>query len=427
VTPASGPGDRTTSTAAGGPGDVPGLIRAGDRQPPDSGAEPDPARAWLDRVEALAPLIAASADQGERDRRLPEPLVSALVDAGLFRLLLPRSLGGAEADPVTFVRVLEAVSRVDASTAWCLCQLSGCSMTAGYLDPDVARAIFGEPGGMLGWGPAPDARAVAVDGGYRVTGRWSFASGGHHATWLGGYCQIQEPDGQPRRKADGSPAGRTMLFPAGRATWHDTWHVIGLRATGSDTYTVSDLFVPHAQSVARDDPAERRHPGLLYCFTTENVYACGFAGVALGLARSTLDAFVALARDKTPRGFRHTLRESTVVQAQVARAEAQLGAARAYLLDSLAGIWEAAGRAGALALDQRVRIRLAATHAIQEARQVVDTAYHAAGATAIFEGGAFERRFRDMHAVAQHVQGRPANFETAGQFLLGLPPDTTFL
>jgi alkylation response protein AidB-like acyl-CoA dehydrogenase len=382
----------------------------------------------VERARRLAPEIAACADQIEAERRLPAPLLAALVESGLFRLLLPRSLEGAEVDPVTFVRVIEEIARVDASTAWCLCQASGCSMVAAYLSPAVAAEIFGrDPRAILAWGPGPDARAVAVDGGYRVSGTWSFASGSRHATWLGGYCPIYEPDGTPRRRPRGAPEGRTMLFPASSARLLDVWHVIGLRGTGSDAFAVSDLFVPREHSVARDDPAERRHPGALYCFPTGSLYASGFAGVALGLARTTLDAFVDLARQKTPRGFRRHLRENAVIQAQVAQAEARLESARLFLLASLEEIWGDVGRVGSLALDQRVRIRLAATYAIHQARGVVDFAYHAAGATAVFTSSAFERRFRDMHAESQQLQGRQSHFETAGQFLLGLDPDTTFL
>jgi alkylation response protein AidB-like acyl-CoA dehydrogenase len=381
----------------------------------------------LARARELLPVIEAHADRGERERRLPEPLLTALVDAGLPRLLLPRTLGGGEVDPVTFVRVIEETAKADASTAWCLCQVAGCSMVAAYLDPDVARQIFGDDRAILAWGPAADARAVAVDGGYRVSGTCSFVSGGRHATWLGAYCAIHEADGTPRRRADGAPEGRTMLFPAERARLIDVWNVIGLRATGSDAFTVSELFVPREHSVARDDPAERRYPGPLYCFPTGSMYASGFAGVALGIARSLLDAFVALARDKIPRGLAQPLRESPVTQSQLARAEARFGAARAFLLASLEEIWQAVGRTGTLSLDQRVRIRLAATYAIHQARRAADFAYGAAGATAIFEGSAFARRFRDMHTVAQQLQGRHAHYETVGRFLLGLEPDRSFL
>jgi indole-3-acetate monooxygenase len=386
------------------------------------------ARQVVERARRLVPLIEAAADRIEAERQLPDPVLAALFDAGLFRLLLPRALGGAEVDPMTFTEVMEMLAAVDASTAWCLCQASGCSMVAAYLHRDVAARIFGrDPRALLAWGPGPEARAVAVEGGYRVTGTWQFASGARHATWLGGYCPIWEADGTPRHRVDGTRLGRTMLFPAVSVRLLDVWRVIGLRGTGSDSFAVEDLFVPHEHSAARDDPAERRDPGLLYCFPISSLYASGFAGVALGLARSTLDAFVALAKGKIPRGLSAPLGDNAVVQAQVARAEARWLAARSLLMTSLEEIWLGVGSTGRLSLEQRVRIRLAATHAIQEAKEVVDAAYQAAGATAIFTESAFERRFRDMHTVAQQLQGRPAHFETVGQFLLGREPDTTFL
>jgi alkylation response protein AidB-like acyl-CoA dehydrogenase len=388
---------------------------------------PEPVNGVLDRARDLAPRIAAAADESERGRRLPDPLVVALHAAGLFRMLLPQGLGGAALDPPTFVQVTEAFARADASTAWVICQTNGCSMTAASLHSDVARAIFGgEPAGVLAWGPPTTSTAVVAEGGYRLSGTFNFASGSRHATWLGGQAPIVEPDGTPRRRR-GATERRTLLFPAASATIDDVWHTIGLRGTGSDSFVVSDLFVPHAHSFSRDDPAERREQAPLYCFPQGSLYASGFAGVAMGIARSLLEDFVALATAKTPRGYSRTLRESAVTQAQVAQAEAKLGAARSYLLSSLREIWSAVQRTGTLGLDQRVTIRLAASHAIRQAREVADFAYHAAGGTAVFTSQAFERRFRDIHTVSQQLQGRDAHFETVGKFLLGLDPDTTFL
>jgi alkylation response protein AidB-like acyl-CoA dehydrogenase len=355
-------------------------------------------------------------------------LLRALFDASLFRLLLPRFLDGGEVDPLTFVQVIEEIARHDASAAWCLCQAAGCSMTAAYLGAEAARDIFGDARAVLAWGPSHDAKAVAVDGGYRVTGTWSFASGCRHATWLGGYCAIQEPGGGPRRRLDGAADGRTMLFPVEKATIVDVWRVTGLRGTGSDTFTVADLFVPREYTVSRDDPAERRHPGPLYCFPSGSLYAAGFSGVAMGIARSGLDAFIELARDKEPRGSKRQVRDSAVVQFQVAQAEAQLGSARVFLHDALERIWADVSRSGSpLTLEQRVQIRLASTYGIHQAKQVVDTVHHAAGSSAIFTSSAFERRFRDIHTVTQQLQGRQAHLETVGRYLLGLPPDQTFL
>ncbi len=388
-------------------------------------AEP-PGTGYAERARQLGPVLAASAEEIERRRELPEPIIAALAGRGLFRLLLPRSLGGAELAPAAYVPVIEEIARHDASTAWCLGQACGCSMTAAYLEPAAAREIFGGERGIVAWGPpTPAGMARAVPGGYRLTGTWSFASGSHHASWLGAHVAVQAEDGTPLMRPDGGAVLRTLLFPKTSAAMTDIWHVIGLRGTGSDSYTVTDLFVPKDHAVRRDSEAEPHERGLLYAFSSSNVYSAGFAGVAMGIARSALDAFIELARDKIPRGARRTLRDNNVIQAQTAQAEARLGAARAFLLGALDEIWQEAGRSGRLSLDHNTTIRLASTWAIHQARDVVDTVYHAAGATAIFEQNPFERRFRDIHTVIQQYQGRQAHFETVGQVLLGLAPEST--
>ena len=376
---------------------------------------------YLRRARELAPDIAAAADEIECRRELPEAVVDALVERGLFRLLLPRSLGGAELLPADFVPVIEEIAKADASTAWCLNQASGCSMTVAYLEPEAACEIFGGPRGILAWGPGPGTARV-VDGGYRVSAIWSFASGSHNATWLGCHVPIVEADGTPRLHPDGGPVVRTMLFPKSSAKMTDIWHVIGLKGTGSDSFSVEDLFVPQRHSATRDDDT-RREKGLLYRFSSLQLYAAGFAGVAMGTARSTLDAFVALARDKVPFRSASALRDNQLIQSRVAQAEAQLSAARVFLMGSLEEVTAEVARIGHITLDQRMTIRLASTFAIHQSVQVVDTAYHAAGSTAIFNENPFERRFRDIHIVSQQLQGRQEHFETVGQYLLGLDPD----
>jgi len=368
----------------------------------------------------LAPTIEACAEQIDRERRLPAELIGALQEAGLFRLLLPRSIGGAELEPAAFVRVVQELGKADASTGWVACQTSGCSLVAAYLAADVAQAIFGEPRGVLTWGPPAEGRAIVAEGGYRVTGKWPFASGIHHASWLGASCSTFEADGTARLLADGSPEVRTMLFPAGKAAISDVWQVIGLRGTGSDAYSVSDVFVPQAYSVARDDPAERREAGRLYRLTAQQVFEIGFAGLGLGIARGALDSFLELAGGKTPRGFKRTMRDSAVVQSQVAQAEGRLGAAEAFLIGSVEQVWEGIGaEAELLSLEQRMKLRLAASHALKEAREVVDSVFHLSGSTEIFDTSPIGRRFRDMHAVSQQLQARQDHFEKVGQFLLG--------
>jgi alkylation response protein AidB-like acyl-CoA dehydrogenase len=380
---------------------------------------------YVERAHQLGPELEAAAAEIERRRDLPEPIVDALVDRGLFRLLLPRSMGGAELPPADYVQVIEEIAKHDASTAWCLGQANGCAMTAALLDPEVAQEIFGGRRGIVAWGPPGPAEARAVQGGYRLSGSWSFASGSHHASWLGAHVAILGEDGTPRLRPDGGPVMRTLLFPKASAEFSDIWHVIGLRGTGSDSYTVADLFVPESHTVLREAEPKLRQPGLLYAFSSSNMYSSGFAGVALGIARSTLDAFIELARDKIPRGAKRTLRDDNVVQSQVAQSEARLRAARAFLLGSLGQIWRDVAQSGRLTLDHNTVIRLASTWAIHQAKDVVDTAYHAAGATAIFESNLFERRFRDVHTVIQQYQGRQAHFEAVGQVLLGLQAEGT--
>jgi alkylation response protein AidB-like acyl-CoA dehydrogenase len=386
------------------------------------------ARLYVERVRAIAPLIAAAGEQIDRERRVPEPLLGAMIDAGLFRMLLPRTFGGAEVHPLTFMHALEAIAAVEASPAWNVGQNAVCAIVAAKLAPEAAQRIFGDRRAILAWGPVvSDARAVACEGGYRVTGNWSFASGGRHATWLGGLCTLYEPDGTPRRDPNGEPAKRTMLFPAEKATFSDVWNVIGLRGTASDAFSVKDVFVPQEHTVLRDTTDENRETGWLYAFNTLNLFSCGFGSIALGVARALLDAFMRLAAEKTPRGFQNPLRENAVIQSELAQAEARLRSARAFLMQSVSEICDEVQRTRQVTLEQRMAIRLASTHAIHEARHAGDFAYEAAGATAIFASNPFERRFRDLHTIAQQVQGRKSHYETVGKFLLGLEAGTSFL
>jgi alkylation response protein AidB-like acyl-CoA dehydrogenase len=389
---------------------------------------PDHRSEIVDRARALAPQVAALAVDIERERRLPVPLLDALHEARLFRLMLPRSVDGLETDPVTFFNVIETIATADASTAWCLSQAGGCATAAAYLDPAVARRVFGDPRAVLAWGPGPKAKAVAVEGGYRVTGVWAFASGGRHATWLGAHCPIVEADGRARLDEEGQQAQRTMLVPTSEVEWTDIWSVIGLRGTASDQFALTDHFVRHDHSITRDFLKECREPGPLYRMPALACYELGFAGVALGIARASLDVFVDVARNKVPRGMKSVVRDNAVVQSGAAQAEVRVRAARAFLVQSAQQIWkEVSEPHGTLTLDHRMTLRMASTHAIHTARDAVDFAYNAAGTTAIFESHPLERRFRDMHTVTQQLQGRLSHFETVGAYLLGGEPDLAFV
>jgi alkylation response protein AidB-like acyl-CoA dehydrogenase len=247
--------------------------------------------------------------------------------------------------------------------------------------------------------------------------RWDFASGMRQASWLGAHVGVVEADGTPRRKADGSPEIRTILFPIGSATLYDVWDVIGLRGTGTDSYSVDNLFIPEKFAALRDEPQARREDGPLYKLSTNMVFSMGFAATSVGVARATLDAAIDLSRAKTPQAQK-AMRENNAVQGVIGRTEAQLRATRAYLYSTAAEVWRDLSQGMAITEAHRIALRIAATWSIHQSAAVVDTAYHMAGATAVFSRNRFERRFRDMHAIAQQIQGRDSHYEDVGKVIL---------
>jgi alkylation response protein AidB-like acyl-CoA dehydrogenase len=384
--------------------------------------------AVISRAEALRPAVEAASNEIEETRRLPPALLDKLHEARLFRLLLPRSSDGIETDPVTFFHVIETIARGDASTAWCLSQAGGCAMSAAYLDLPVARAVFGDdPRAVLAWGPGPKVKAIECEDGYKVTGVWAFASGGRHATWLGAHCPIFKADGSPRLDDKGRQQERTMLVRTGDVQWTDIWNTVGLRGTASDQFALTDFFVRADHSITRDFELECREQGPLYRMGAGTCYQMGFAAVACGIARGALDCFLDVARNKVPRGLKSPLRDNAVVQSNLAQAEVNLRAARAFVLQSMAGIWKDLSAGNTITVEQRITIRMAATNAIHKAKDAVDFAYNAAGATAIFENHPLERRFRDIHTVTQQLQGRLSHFETVGAWMMGADADLTFV
>jgi alkylation response protein AidB-like acyl-CoA dehydrogenase len=301
-------------------------------------------------------------------------------------------------------------------------------MAAAYLDLPVAHAIFGnDPRAVVAWGPGPKVRAIECKGGYRVTGVWSFNSGGRHATWLGAHCPIYCADGSPRLDVDGAQLQRTMLVRAEDVDWTDIWNTVGLRGTASDQFALNDYFVRSDHSITREFDRECRESGPLYRMSSGTCYQVGFAGVACGIARGALDCFIDLARNKVARGYKGPLRDNAVVQSNLAQAEANLRAARALVLQSMAEIWRDLSSGATITIEQRFAVRMAATHAIHKAREAVDFAYNTAGATSIFEGHPLERRFRDIHTVTQQLQGQLRHFETVGAWMMGADTDLTYV
>jgi len=370
----------------------------------------------VERARALQPLITSEADEIERTRRLTPKVTSALIENELYRALLPRSFGGHEVPLEMFMQMQEEIAKADASTAWCLGQCAVCAMTAAYLEPDAANEIFNTPPGILAWG-AINHEVKAVPGGYMANARWEFASGSRQASWLGSHVRVVEADGSPRRKKDGAPEIRTILFPVTSAVMYDVWDVIGLKGTGTDSYSVESLFVPEKFAALRDDPNAVREKGPLYRLSTNAVFSMGFAATSLGVARATLDAAIDLARSKIPQGL-SAMRENNAVQGVIGRTEATLRAARAYLYATAAEVWRDLEGGASVTEAHRIAIRIAATWTIHQSASVVDTAYHMSGATAVFAKNPFERRFRDMHAIAQQIQARDTHYEDAGKAIL---------
>jgi alkylation response protein AidB-like acyl-CoA dehydrogenase len=382
-------------------------------------------RSLLDIARELAPKIRSSADEIEADRELPRPLFEALADAGFFRLALPRSLGGAEVELPTYIQVIEELGKVDASTGWAINQGAIFATYAARMPLHVARAIWVDtPRAVVANTPAATAKALVVPGGYRVTGRQGFSTGCRHAAWLASHAQVFE-DGQLRLEHEGQPETRYMFVPVAEAELLDTWHVRGMRGTGTHHFAVNDVFVP-AERTVLSATAPLRETGPLYRIPRTLLFASGDAAVALGLSRSCLDSFFELAGVKTPRATPGLLREQPMIQAHVGQAEAYLRSGRAFLTETVAEVW-AAAKAGTLTLDQRAALRLATTHTIRLAVQVVDTVYNAAGATAVYEDQLIQRHFQDIHVISQHLQARLAHYELVGRHFMGLPIDQSRL
>ena len=377
------------------------------------------ARSPLDVVRELAPMIRSYADQIEELRELPRPLFEALADAGLFRLVMPRSLGGFELDLPTYVLTLEELGKAYASTAWCINQGGVFATYSACLPPEVARTVWVEtPRSVVANSPSPVGTAVPVEGGYRVSGRFGFSTGSRHASWLAAHARILD-DGQPRLMPDGQPARFYLLVPAAEVELLDTWRTRGMRGTGTHHFAANDVFVPEERAFP-STAIPVREPGPLYLFARTLLFGSGDAAVALGVARASLDAFVELAGGKMPYRSPGLLSELPMVQADFGRAEATLRSARAMLLEAVREAWEAASANGALTVELRAGLRLAITHAIRQAARVVDTVYNHAGATAVFQEHPLQRYFQDVHVITQHLQSRLLHYELIGRFLLGL-------
>jgi indole-3-acetate monooxygenase len=371
-------------------------------------------------ADRLAEVAAAHAEMADRGGRLSDDVVDALRDSGLAGMGLPEELGGSASSPLLIVEVLERIGRADAATAWVTMIASTSAIWGAYLPLEGGRRVFAQGSRSLTAGVfAPKGVAVETEGGFRVEGWWPFGSGSLHADWISGGCLVDRGAG---------PAGPVMtaFFPAERVSILDTWHVGGLRGTGSHDFRVEGEFVP-AELTCSLQASGPWSEAPLYAFPPFGMLALGIAGVALGVARGAIDDLLDLAVHKVPTGSKRTLAGRPAVQEAVARSEARLGAARAYLTGEVGAAWQRACDGGAIDVEVRARLRMAATHAVDCAAEVVDAMYRAAGGTSIYDSCPLQQRFRDIHTATQHMMVAQPTWEVAGRVLLGLDTDVSAL
>jgi indole-3-acetate monooxygenase len=366
--------------------------------------------------------IRTRADEIERARRIPADLAMRMASAGLFRLLVPGEYGGLEAHPQAFFDSLVTTSRADGAVGWCQMIGATTGVLAASLPDHWAREIYGANPDVVTTGvTAPLGRAAAVEGGYRVSGRWPFGSGSQISDWICGGCVVTD-NGAPRAGPHGAPETILALFPAAEVTIHDTWHTSGLCGTGSHDIEVTDAFVPAGRWTVLGGRARVDAP--LYRFPTLGLLALGVSAVAIGIAEHAIEAFLDLALHKVPTGSQRTLANRGGVQKDLARATVAVQAARAHTREAIERAWTKACGEGRLDVDTKAALRLAATHNAWAAAEAVDLVYHAAGGSSIYQTSALQRCFRDVHVTTQHLMVAQPTYEVVGKVLLGIDPKT---
>lgn len=372
---------------------------------------------WLEKARALAPVVLDHRDEGERDRRMPQPIFDAIREAGFFRMWLPRRYGGYEANLETLLRVGEEIAAQDAAVAWNLIVGVVHNLLFGYLPEPAAEVILSsDPDVVIAGGGNPgEATAVPIEGGYMMSGTWPLASGCHHAGWLFGGSFVMD-QGRPKLGPNGRPEPQIFLFPREDGEILDTWHSIGLRGTGSNHIRAKEVSVPEERRLAvMSSPAVQ--PGPLYRGSILDGLGV-LPVVSLGIARSAIDAFKQLATTKTPTQGRSRLGDLHTTQERVGRAEMLLGAARAFVYEVAREIDSVRGAGGTPSLALVAKRRLANVNAAESGLKIVDLLYAIAGTSSIYEGDRLERCARDVRTVSQHLVAAPSNVEMVGQFLL---------
>jgi len=368
-------------------------------------------------VAALEPEIKAASASIEAERRLPAPLAHRLMEAGVFRMGTPRVYGGGELDPMSQVRVVEELSRIEGAVGWLSMISTAGSFLPAFLEPSAARRLFGAVESAVAGQIRPPHRADLVDGGYRVSHRYHFGSGCHHASVVTCGAIIHE-NGEPRRHGR-HPEFRVLLVPTSKIQIIDVWDTTGMRGTGSNDFVVDNVFVPLSDSTTMMEKPYT--PGPLYSFPP--LFLVPHAGVPLGIARNALDFVEQLTLEKKMIPHNRPMREDPVIQETIATCEAQLGAARAYVYDSLEDLWATLCKGDPPAPRQRATYRMMMTYAHQAAKSLISALYDMAASSAIFRSSRLDRDLRDIMTACQHRMVHLRIYRPAGRLWLGLDPE----
>jgi alkylation response protein AidB-like acyl-CoA dehydrogenase len=379
--------------------------------------------ALLEAVRGLHSRIIAQRDLIEASRRVPQGLARDLAQNGFFRIFLPAAYGGFDLTPIEGIAVFEELAKADASVAWCVWN-GNTHWVAAQLPPETMRAIHADPAIVTANSTRASGQAHVVDGGFRVSGRWSLVSGCELGAWMVLWCVVHEK-GKPRLTPAGSPENRFMLLPAAQCEIVDTWTVGGLRGTGSHDVVVRDAFVRADYAANFFDPLVL--PELRYRIPAFSRVIPGLGAMALGIARTAIETLSEIAGAKMPQRTAHMLRDTPDAQVRVSQAEALVRSARLFLFDSVDRLWQALLATGEVKMEARAQVRLAASHAVASAVQAVDLMYVAGGASSMYTGCQLERAFRDLHAMTLHIGVHPRVMQSTGRVLFGLESDTPLL
>jgi indole-3-acetate monooxygenase len=398
-----------------------------DAIPEDSHLAADiDAQPLVQAAAGLQPSLRRYREEIEREQRLPPALVEQLHAAGFYRMVIPRSLGGLQVDPLTYLRVVELLSEGAGSVGWNVCNNSiGQLVTLGLPDEGV-HEIYppGHATVIAGTAVQGGGQAVPVEGGYRVSGHWTFGSGCQEAVWMLGSFQILD-GGDPRRRPDGGSLYWRGVFRREEAkVVPGSWDVAGLRGTGSFDWTVQDVFLPERRTCPHVgvplDNQWSRWPGITYALPSQAWVGPHHSSVITGIARAGIDALIALAVEKTPRGRTGMLCENPQVQEAVGRADAILNAGRVYRSAMIAELWNTIAAGNETTLEQRARCRLASTYAADSAREAMDLVYRLGGSTSFKRETRLAECWRDLHVVGQTVTIAPEWYPIGGRAFLGM-------